>query len=191
MEMTLNFGTLLQLTDKELVELSSLNAGYKLERNAKGELSMSPTFFHTGRKNFRLCLRLGEWNERTALGEATDSSTGYKLPNEAVRSPDAAWISHDRIATLTDKQLDGFAPICPDFIVELMSDSDRLETAQQKMHEWMDAGCRLAWLLNPSSEAAYIYRTGFTEIEVVSGFNTVLSGEDVLPGFVLNLSELR
>jgi Uma2 family endonuclease len=194
MEITLNFGDLLALTDAELERLSSLNSGYKLERNAKGELIMSPTFFHTGRKNFHLCMRLGEWNEQEQLGECTDSSAGFTLPSKAVRSPDAAWLSHERIATLSEEQLNGFAPIAPDFVVELMSVSDRLATAQDKMLEWMEAGTRLGWLIDPSHERAYIYRAGITtshEPELVEGFDNVLSGEGVLLGFQLQLVELR
>jgi Uma2 family endonuclease len=195
MELTLNFGGLLELTDAELVRLSSANAGYKLERNARGELIMSPTFFHTGRKNSRICQRLVEWNDRAGLGECADSSTGFTLPNKAIRSPDASWLSHERIATLTPEQLNGFAPIAPDFVLELMSESDHLAAAHDKMTEWMEAGSRLGWLIDPAHERAYIYRAGRgdvkNEIEVVEGFDNVLSGEDVLPAFRLRLAELR
>jgi Uma2 family endonuclease len=188
---TLNLAPIGILSDEALLRLSSANKVLHLERNAKGELViMSPTGFGSSRRNSKITARLEAWNMQANAGEVSDSSGGFRLANNAVRSPDAAWISHERIATLTPEQLDGFAPICPDFVIELMSKTDRLTEAQEKMQEWMENGCRLAWLINPYEERVYVYRADGT-LRFMESFDSTLSGEDVLPGFTLELSVLR
>jgi Uma2 family endonuclease len=107
-----------------------------------------------------------------------------------VRSPDAAWISNERWQALTSKEQSGFVPLAPDFVVELRSESDRLQSLQDKMQEWMQNGCRMAWLIDPQDEKTYIYRTNAV-VEVIDGFDAVLSGEDVLPEFAFALSLLK
>jgi Uma2 family endonuclease len=188
---TLNLAPIGILSDEALLRLSSANKVLHLERNPKGELViMSPIGFGTGKRNNRISYLLEHWNQQTKAGETADSSTGFRLNNSAVRSPDASWISHERIATLTPEQLDGFAPICPDFVIELMSKTDRLTEAQEKMQEWVENGCRLAWLINPYEERVYVYRADGT-LRFIENFDSMLSGEDVLPGFTLELSVLR
>jgi Uma2 family endonuclease len=188
---TLNLAPIGILSDEALLRLSSANKVLHLERNPKGELViMSPTGFGSSRRNSKITARLEAWNMQANGGEVSESSGGFRLANNAVRSPDAAWISHERISTLTPEQLDGFAPICPDFVIELMSKTDRLSEAQEKMQEWMENGCRLAWLINPYEERVYVYRADGT-LRFIENFDSMLSGEDVLPGFTLELSVLR
>jgi Uma2 family endonuclease len=179
------------LTDEQLLKLCAANRNLKFERNAKGELIvMALTGGTTGRRNMRLAGQLDAWTLTSKLGEAFDSSTAFHLPNGAVRPPDAAWISNERWQALTSKEQSGFVPLAPDFVVELRSESDRLQSLQDKMQEWMQNGCRMAWLIDPQEEKTYIYRTN-AEVEVINGFDAVLSGEDVLPEFAFALSLLK
>lgn len=179
------------LTDEQLLKLCAANRNLKFERNAKGELIvMALTGGTTGRRNMRLAGQLDAWTLQTKLGEAFDSSTAFHLPNGAVRSPDAAWISNARWQSLTSKEQSGFVPLTPDFVVELRSESDRLQSLQDKMQEWMQNGCCLAWLIDPHEEKTYIYRMG-ADVEVIDTFDVTLSGEDVLPEFHFSLSLLK
>ena len=146
---------------------------------------MPPAGTESGGRNAGLTGQLWAWNQRTGLGTSFDSSTGFLLPNGATRSPDASWITLDRWAALTPKQKRGFAPICPDFVVELISPSDELAEVREKLREYLDQGARLGWLLDPERRAAEIYRPG-REVERLDR-PTTLSGDDVLPGFVLDL----
>lgn len=188
---TMNISGLLNLTDDALMQLSLLNKDLQLEKNSHGELIiMTPTGGGTGYRNFSLIGQLFSWISRTQLGTGFDSSTGFKLPNGAVRSADAAWVSDERWTALTIEEQEQFPPLCPDFIIELMSKTDRLQSAQEKMAEWMANGCRLGWLIDRKDEQIYIYRAdGSTD--VLPSFEGVASGEDVLPGFELSLRELR
>lgn len=144
-----------------------------------------PTGWETGKRNRSIIAQLDHWYEENKQGEAFDSSTGFILPNGATRSPDACWISQERWDTLTDEQKGTFPNICPDFVVELRSKSDTLKSLQEKMQEYIDNGARLGWLIDPQNRTAEIYRPGL-EVEVLSSPAEV-SGEDVLPGFVLDL----
>ena len=128
------------------------------------------------------------WNRQVSFGVGFDSSAGFTLPNGAIRSPDASWIKQERWDTLNASQKRKFAPICPDFVVELCSPSDRLVEVQAKMQEYLDNGTRLGWLIDPESKSAQIYRQNQT-IEVQNAPNS-LSGEDILPGFELDLQEI-
>ncbi len=119
-----------------------------------------------------------------------ESSAGFTLPNGAMRSPDAAFITQERWEAVSAEDRKGFAPICPDFVVELMSHSDTLKTLQDKMHKWIDNGCRLAWLINPKQHSVYIYRAD-GDVRVVESLEATLSGENVLPGFTLDLREIE
>ena len=149
---------------------------------------MPPTGGETGKRNSKLNLQLGIWNERTQLGEVFDSSTGFTLPNKADRSPDAAWLEKSRWLALTSAQREKFIPLCPDFVIELLSANDSLKKTQDKMQEYMENGCRLGWLINCKNQQVEIYRIG-KEIEVLDTPNSI-SGEDVLPDFVLNLEQI-
>jgi Uma2 family endonuclease len=158
----------------------------RFERNANGELIiMSPAGGETGNRNGRLNQQLFNWTDADGTGIAFDSSTGFKLPNGADRSPDASWIKLERWDALTDEEKRKFPPICPDFVIELLSPSDSLKTTQEKMKEYIDNGVRLGILINRKSRQVEIYRPG-KEVEVLDSPTTV-SGEEVLKGFVLNL----
>jgi Uma2 family endonuclease len=187
----LNVSAIGGLTDDELFALCAANKMLRIERTKEGDIMLlHPTGGESGRHNFDVLYFLGHWNRSHRLGIAFESSTGFRLPNGAIRSPDAAFVHKERWEQLSLAERKKFVPLCPDFVLELLSDTDSLRATQEKMHEWMDNGCRLAWLIDPQSEVAYVYRADGTE-STVQGFDNVLSGEDVLPDFLLELKELR
>ena len=190
---TLRSPVLANMTDDEFFDFCQLNADLRIERTAHHEiLLMSPTGSRSGQRNARLTGQLYAWfSTHPQLGEVFDSNTGFTLPDGSVLSPDASWVSAGQWNVLTEAQQDKFAPVCPEFVVELKSATDSLKTLQVKMLDWLRNGAQLAWLLNPETETAYIYRAGQPEPEVVQGFERELSGETVLPGFQLRLAELR
>jgi Uma2 family endonuclease len=184
--LTLNLDTVIHLTHEQFRELCQENRDIKLELTAKGELIvMPPTGWESGKRNSSLNGQLWNWNERTRLGVSFDSSTGFILPNGAIRSPDAAWVASERLIALNPNP-EGFLPLAPDFVIELRSATDRLKPLQDKMIEYQANGVRLGWLLNPKEKAVEIYRLG-QAVEVLKSPNS-LSGENVLPGFVLELT---
>ena len=174
-------------TSQELFEgICQENPELRLERTQTGELViMAPTGGETGRYNSEMNFQFRLWNKQTQLGEVFDSSTGFILPNGANRSPDVAWVTKSRWNSLTVAQKEKFIPLCPDFVLELLSPSDSLKTTQAKMREYMANGCRLGWLINRKRSEVEIYRPG-KPVEVIQ-FSQSLLGEDVLPGFILNL----
>lgn len=179
----------IELTDEQFFQLCQNNRDLRFERAASGELIiMPPTGSDTGRRNVKITTQLEVWSSRNNLGIVFDSSTGFKLPNGADRSPDASWVRRDHWDTLSPEQKQGFAPLCPDFIVELCSPSDSLEKVRAKMQEYMDNNARLGWLINPKSAQVEVYRLN-QDVEILQSPAT-LSGEDVLPGFVLFLQEI-
>ena len=183
---TIDLSPVIKLTDDQFYELCRKNPDVKFERNAKGELIiMSPTGGETGNRNVEIAADFVIWNRQTKLGKVFDSSTGFKLPNGAERSPDVAWIKQERWDALTPQQKEKFPPITPDFVLELMSPSDTLQETQAKMQEYRDNQVKLGWLIDRKTRRVEIYRLG-QEVEVLES-PTELSGEDVLPGFVLNL----
>ena len=180
----------LNLSDDELFRLCAANPELFIERTSNGELIfMAPAGGESSNRNSTIVLRLGLWNEKMRSGKVFESSGGFVLPNGAMRAPDAAWIPLDRWEALSPEQRKKFLPLCPDFAIELRSESDRLRDVRDKMVEYVANGCRLGWLIDPIGGKAYVYRPG-QEVEEV-GFDAVLSGEDVLPGFRLALSELK
>ena len=182
----LNLDSVVQLTDDAFYALCRANPDIQFERAAKGELIvMPPTGGETGNRSIELAFQVQAWSRQNQLGIAFDSSTGFKLPNGADRSPDVAWILRKRWEVLTPEQRRRFPPIAPDFVVELRSDTDSLLATQRKMQEYIDNGVRLGWLLDPKTKQVEVYRQG-QDKEVLS-FPTSLSGEEVLPGFVLDL----
>ncbi len=184
---TLTLEPFIHLTSDQFYQLCRANPDTKLERTASGELVvMAPTGGEGGSRNRRLTQRLGTWTDENGTGEAFDSSTMFQLPNGAFRSPDAAWIPLERWEALTPKERKTFSPICPDFVVELRSETDTLKSLQDKMQEYMSNGTRLGWLINPQAKQVEIYRQGKEKEVLLSP--SQLSGEDVLPGFVLDLS---
>jgi Uma2 family endonuclease len=186
---TLNLNSIIKLTSEQFYQLCEENPDLKLERNAKGELIvMPPTGGETGKSNSTANAQIWTWNDRTELGEVFDSSTGFTLPNKADRSPDVSWVEKSRWSALTPEQREKFIPLCPDFVIELVSPSDSLKKSQEKMQEYMENGCRLGWLINRKKREVEIYRPG-QDVEVLQSPLT-LSGENVLPGFVLNLQKI-
>jgi len=179
----------LELTDDQFFALCQLNRDLRIERTARGELViMPPTGWKTGERNAEITLQLRTWAKQDGTGVVTDSSAGFKLPNGADRSPDGAWIRHERLVTLTPEQQEKFLPLCPDFVIELRSPTDSLTLLLAKMQEYLDNGVRLGWLIDPIQRRVYVYRPQLP-IEILENPDTV-SGDPVLPGFTLDLCEI-
>ncbi|MFM1842172.1 MAG: hypothetical protein RLZZ490_908 [Cyanobacteriota bacterium] len=188
---TLNLPSTLKLiiNHDQFVQLAWVNQNLQLERTATGELIvMPPTGSDTGIKNAEVLGQLWLWNRKNKLGQIFDSSSGFHLPNGADRSPDVSWISQDRWDTLTPEAKSGFAPLCPDFVLELRSKHDSLELLQQKMQEYQENGAKLGWLIDRNRKKVEIYRQK-KAVEVQDPPNS-LSGEDILPEFTLDLTEM-
>lgn len=186
---TIRLKPVINLTDDQLFALCQLNRDLRIERTAKGELLiMPPTWFETGYQNSKITAALAVWAEQDGTGVAVDSSTGFRLPNGAIRSPDAAWIRRSRLAALTQEQRQKFLPLCPDFVVELRSSTDRLRTVQAKMREYMANGAQLGWLIDPEHRRVYIYSPQ-GQVETLENPN-VISADPVLPEFALNLQPI-
>jgi len=187
--LSLNLQSVVDLTDEQFYQLCQNNHTLRFERTATGELIiMPPVGGETSNRNGRLTQQLFNWTDSDGTGIAFDSSGGFKLPNGSDRSPDAAWVTWERWNALTPEQKIRFAPLCPDFVVELLSPSDSLKDTQDKMREYRDNGARLGWLINRKSRQVEIYRPG-EEVEVIDSPAT-LSGEMVLPGFILHLEPI-
>ncbi|MBI4639759.1 MAG: Uma2 family endonuclease [Candidatus Tectomicrobia bacterium] len=179
----------INLTDDQFFEFCQINRDLRIERTAQGELLiMPPAGGETGGRNSELNLQLRMWAKRDSTGVAFDSSTGFTLPNRAMRSPDAAWVKRSRLAMLTREQKKKFLPLCPDFVIELRSPSDTLRTLHAKMREYMENGAQLGWLIDPEGKQVYIYRPQ-SQVERLEN-PMALSGDPVLPGFVLDLQEI-
>lgn len=179
----------IQLTDEQFFQLCQNNRDLRFERTEAGELIiMPPTGSDTGRRCIKIAAQLENWSSQNNLGVAFGSSTGFKLPNGADRSPDASWVKRERWEALTPEQQEIFAPLCPDFVVELRSPSDSLEKVRSKMQEYMENGATLGWLSNPKNKQVEIYRHN-QDVEILES-PTTLSGENLLPGFVLSLEQI-
>ena len=179
------------MTDDEFYFFCQENNDQKFERDANGNIAlMGQTGGETGERNSELNADLTIWNRQTKIGYVYDSSTGFRLPNGATRSPDAAWVLAERRNALTPEQRKKFPPLCPDFVVELMSESDSLSDCLRKMQEYMENGCRLAWLINPKTEETRVFGADGS-IRILHGFDQTLTGEAVLPGFTFALAVLR
>ncbi|BAZ81596.1 Uma2 family endonuclease [Sphaerospermopsis kisseleviana CS-549] len=183
--LTLNLNSV-DLTDDQFYQLCQKNSDLKFERTAKGDLIiMPPVGGESGNREAEMIADLVFWNRQTKLGYTFSSSTIFKLPNGGDRSPDAAWIKKEHWEALTPEQKRKFPPIAPDFVIELRSATDNIETLRSKMQEYMDAGVKLGWLINPQQQQVEIYRLG-KDVEI-RNLPTELLGEDILPGFILNL----
>ncbi|NEP73006.1 MAG: Uma2 family endonuclease [Okeania sp. SIO2G4] len=183
---TINFNNILKLNDDQFYQLCRDNPEIKFERNIRGEITiMPPTGGETGEYNASLIADFVIWNRQTKLGKVFDSSTCFKLPNNSNRSPDVSWIKLERWNQLTPEQREKFPPIAPDFVLELMSQSDSLKETINKMLEYMEGGVKLGWLIDKKNCLVEIYRQ--EKAKEVLDFPVSLSGEDVLPGFVLEL----
>lgn len=182
-----------RITPEQFEQLADVEQSARLELTASGELIvMSPTGGTAGRKNSRLTQKLRNWADQNGQGEVFDSSTVFVLPSGARRSPDASWIELERWNQLTPAQQDGFPPLAPNFVIELVSPSDlksqRYKDLQAKMQEYLDNGVKLGWLIEPSAKTVEIYRSG-KQVEILNNPQT-LSGENILPEFTLDLTEI-
>jgi Uma2 family endonuclease len=188
-EYILSIPPIARFSDEQFYQLCQANRELQFELTANGELIiMPPTGGETGKRNSDLITDLVIWNRQTKLGVVFDSSTGFQLSNGAKRSPDVAWITISKWNSLKTEEKQKFLPFCPDFVIELRSPTDRLETLQNKMQEYISNGTFLGWLINPQDRQVEIYRLG-KDVEVLNSPQTI-SGENVLLGFVLNLTSI-
>jgi Uma2 family endonuclease len=187
--LTVNLPAIKSMTVEQFYEFCLANRDLRIERTASGEvIIMSPAFSDTGNRNFKIALQLGNWAEQDGTGETFDSSAGFTLPNGATRSPDASWIKLERWNALTEEQKASFAPICPDFVIELRSSSDTLSGLQNKMQEYIDNGASLGLLIDRKNRKVYIYRPE-REPEILDNPETVSCAPE-LPGFVLRMAKI-
>jgi Uma2 family endonuclease len=181
--------SLFEFTDEEFLLFCEANRPIRIERDKyQNIIFMPPTGYKTSYYNNKIAFRLTYWNEENGLGIVLESNGGVKLPNGAIRSAEVAWVSNERHLQLADNEQNGFASVCPDFVIELKSPSDSLENLKQKMAEWIENGCRLAWLINPEERLVYIYYEDGSVLEM--GFHEKLSGEEVLKGFEIELNAI-
>jgi Uma2 family endonuclease len=179
----------LDMSEDQFFQFCQINRDLQIERTAEGDiLIMAPEAGSSGRGGSKLSALLDKWAERDGRGQVFGASTGFHLPNDAVRSPDVAWVRNERIAALTEEQWHRFLPLCPDFVLELRSPSDSLSMLRQKMEEYRDNGVQLGWLLDPVGKRIYIYRPG-AAVEVLENPGSI-SGAPLLPGFVLNVHQI-
>ena len=185
----LNLRPVMELTDERLYLLCQANRELRFERTAQGELLlMAPTAGETGRRNAKLTQHLANWADMDGSGLVFDSSTGFVLPNGAMRSPDAAWLRRSRWESLRPDQKQTFIPLCPDFVIELRSGTDSLQALQDKLQEYIHNGALLGWLIDPQYRRVYVYRPG-VPVKCLEKVNAI-SGDPELPGFVLDLSQV-
>ena len=187
--METNVTPFVDMTEDQFFVFCQRTHDVRIERNAEGEiLIMPPVGGATSNRNVELTTQLQLWTKRDGTGIAFDSSGGFHLPNTATRSLDASWVLRWRYDELTNREQERFLPLCPDFAIELKSPSDRLPVLKKKMEEYIDNGMKLGWLIAPEQKTVYIYRPHLS-VEVIENPNTV-SADPVLPGFVLDLSDI-
>ena len=179
------------MTDEEFYVFCSENRDFRIERDAnRNVIVMEPVVLESGYNEGEAFGELRNWSRKYGKGKAYSPSTGYTLPNGAIRSADASWISEERLAAMDPAEKQKFARIVPDFIIEIRSKSDRLKTLKTKMQEWIENGVRLGWLIDVKNQTTYIYREA-GKIEIVEGLDKILSGEDLMPGFEFDLKLLQ
>lgn len=187
--LNIELGEALVRNDEELYEFCARNPELRIERTAEGDLIvMTPAGWASGHRSAEIVAALRDWAARDGTGLASDSSAGYVLPDGAMRSPDASWVLRSRLADISSEAKERFLPLCPDFVVELRSPSDRLQGLQAKMEEYRDNGARLGWLIDPQERRVHVYRPG-RPAEVLDDPAEV-SGDPELPGFVLDLAPI-
>ncbi|NMG21563.1 Uma2 family endonuclease [Brasilonema bromeliae] len=181
--------SLYTVTDEELMLTSSQNPELRFERNADGTLeTMPPTGGISGNREAKVITYLLTWVESQNLGEVFSSSTGFRLPNTAVRSPDAAFVAKERLSEGWDEQEDKFINLAPDFVIEIRSKNDSLEKLKAKMEEYITNGVKLGWLIDRQNQQALVYRLDGSITQYPA--TAILSGDDVVPGFTLPLAKL-
>ncbi len=179
------------LSDEEFFTFCQANPEINIERNSQREIIiMSPTGALSSNRNAEIIAQLRNWNNKKNLGIVFDSSGGFTLPDQSVKSPDASWLSHEKWARLTIEEKERFAPVCPEFVVELLSKTDRLQDLQHKMEEWIQNGVQLGWLIDPENEAVHVYQPQ-QALQTIYGFQQLISANPILPGFRLNLKKLN
>ena len=178
------------MSDEELFEFCAKNKHLRIERDENNQIIvMAPTGGETGNQHSEINFAIQYWNKQKKLGKVFDSATGFLLPDGSMRSPDAAWVTNEKWNRLSAKERKHFLPFAPDFVVEVLSPTDNLVPAQNKMNKWIQNGTRLGWLIAPEQQLAFIYRSDGT-VDKREGFQQTLSGEDVLPHFEFDLSAL-
>src|SRR6266516_3216774 len=176
----------IDMDDEQFFQFCQLNRDLRIERTAEGDIIiMAPEAGSSGRGGSELVFLFEQWARRDGTGQVFGSSTGFNLPNGATRSPDVAWVRNERLDALTEEEWQRFLPLCPDFVLELRSPSDRMTILQKKMEEYRDNGAQLGWLLDPVNKRVHVYRPG-AEVEVLEHPASV-NGEPVLRGFVLDV----
>ena len=188
--MLLNLSPIVKrMNDAEFLRFCQRNEGYRFEMSKEGVIEiMPPTEGETGHSNAQLGRWLGNWTEQSGAGVDFDTSTVFKLPNGAKRSPDASWVQREIWEVLTNEERKGFPPICPNFVIELRSATDRLQPLRDKMQEYLDNGAQLGWLIDPAERKVYVYRPN-APVECLDDPET-LSGDPLLPGFILPVARL-
>ena len=177
------------MTDDQFYEFCQKNPDLRIEQTAQGEvIVMAPAFSDTGNRNFKISLEVGKWAEKDGTGEGFDSSAGFTLPNGAKRSPDTSWIKLDRWNALSENQKSSFAPICPDFVLELRSNSDTLSGLQDKMQEYIDNGAQLGLLIDPKNRTVHLYRPN--QNPIILGNPAAVDCSPELPGFTLQMARI-
>ncbi|MBC7890134.1 MAG: Uma2 family endonuclease [Ferruginibacter sp.] len=180
-----------EMSDEEFFDFCQQNPDLKLERDHNKQIYiMAPTGYYTGGLNSDIFGELYIWNKKFKTGKVFDSSTGFTLPDGTVFSPDAAWVSNEKNSLLSEEDKNKFAPVCPNFVIELKSPSDRLKILKGKMLKWIENGTQLAWLIDPENQMVFIYREDGS-VAIIRGFTNKLSGENVLPGFEFDLQILQ
>jgi Uma2 family endonuclease len=187
--MTVNLPLIQSMSTEQFYEFCWANRDLRIERTATGDvIVMPPTFSETGNRNMKVAQQVANWAEQDGTGEIFDSNTGFTLPNGAIRSPDVSWIKLERWNALTPEQKASFAPICPDFVVELRSASDRLATLQDKMQEYIDNGASLGFLIDRQNRTVHLYRPQKSP-EILAN-PTEVAGDPELPSFTLRMSKI-
>lgn len=188
---TLDISVFDRLTDEQFLALCQANRELRMERNADGTITiMAPVGFHSSELNLEISTEIKIWTRQDGTGVATDSSAGFTLPDNSILSPDAGWISNQRLEGISKADREKFLAACPNFVVELASPSDNLPSLRRKMEAWIRNGVELGWLIDPKSETVEVYSKG-QEPQIVSGFDQSISGGSVLPGFELDLRLLK
>jgi Uma2 family endonuclease len=178
-----------KMTDQQFYAFCQTNRDLRIERTASGEvIVMPPVYSDTGNRNFKTAVQLGIWAEQDGTGEGFDSSSGFTLPNGAIRAPDAAWIQGDRWNALSEQEKASFAPICPDFVIEIRSASDTLISLPEKMQEYIDNGVKLGLLIDRKNRTVNVYRLGRSP-EIIE-HPTAVSCDPELPGFTLQMARI-
>ncbi len=187
--LAVKFPAIDRMTAAQFYEFCQANQDLQIERTAQGNvIVMPPAFSDTGNRNLKISQQLANWSDRDGTGETFDSSAGFTLPNGATRSPDASWIQLERWNALTAEQRSSFAPICPDFVIELRSASDSLKALQEKMQEYIKNGASLGWLIDRQNQQVHIYRPD-RETEILNN-PIAVHGDPELAGFTLQMAKI-